>query len=315
MDRVASDVVHADCTLAELGKMQSLNVQEYQATAPPRGATSSGQFKMVDSERAPDGTGVLRQQQKVEAKNGNIGTLSGIVIDDQGQITHFYTRLDKHGSSELFLPVTAVDYVDRSTVYLRLDKHQLESLPPLPVESEKSGDPAHKHMELIARVYDTPTGASEALEQLRQAQQSAEHPINIREAAVLARQGDGPPKVDEKGHTGLGKGAVTGVAAGGLLAMLGPIGLAAGAIAGGAVGGFAGSRINLGFPDAFLHSLQERLQPDHSALVVLVEHDWNQDPQQVHSVLDDAMSQSTLVDTLVQEMLAAEHPAASATTS
>jgi uncharacterized membrane protein len=310
LDPAAIDMVRLDCTRDELGKMQPLSVQEYQQTDP-----KSSRMGIVDSERPPEGTSVLRQTQKVEATNGNIGKLVGIVIDDEGRITHFYTRLDKRGSPELFLPVSAVSYTDRWTVFLLLDKHQLESLPTLPALTNKSGEPVHKHMELVAKVYESPTGASEALEHLRQAQHGAEHPIQIREAVVLVRLGDGPPKVDDKGPSGLGKGAAMGVAAGGLLAMLGPIGLVAGAVAGGAVGGFAGSRIDLGFPDAFLQNLQQRLKPDHSALLLLIEHQPDQDPEQVKSVLEGAISQSTMVDTLVQEMLAAEQTSAPATSS
>jgi uncharacterized membrane protein len=312
LDPASIDVVQLDCTRAELGKMQPLNVQEYGLTAPPK--RGSGTMGLVDSERAPEGTGVLRQTQRVEATNGNIGVLNGVVIDDDARITHFYTRLDRRGSPELFLPASAVSYVDRSTVFLRLDKHQIESLPALPALTDKSGKPAHKHMELVARVYDTPVGASEALDHLRRAQQDAEHPIQIREAAVLVRDGDGPPHVEKTGQSELGKGVAVGVAAGGLLSMLGPIGLVAGAVAGAAVGGFAGSRVDLGFPDAFLRGLQERLKPDHSALVVLIEHEGDHDSAQVHSLLDGAMSHATLVDALVQELLATEQPPDAAAT-
>src|SRR5438045_669656 len=168
LDPSAPNLVHLNCTLEELGKMQPLNVQEIQAAAPSGAHSGSfyghaGGYGVMDSERAPEGTGVLRTEQRVEAKNGNIGKLNGIVIDDQGLITHFYTRLDKRGSPELFLPVSAVSFVDRTTVYLRLDKHQLESLPTLPSETDKSGAPApaHKHMELVARVFDTPPSAAE----------------------------------------------------------------------------------------------------------------------------------------------------------
>jgi uncharacterized membrane protein len=307
VDPTAISVVKLDCTREELAKMQPLNVQEMQQLKA--GSSQSG---VVDSERAPDGTGVLRQDQVVEAKNGKVGKLIGVVVDDAGQITHFYTRLDKHGSSELFLPVSAVFYVDRTTVFLKLDKHQLESLPAVPALTDKSDVAAHKHMELFARVYDSPGGASEAMTQLEQAQQDAQHPIKLREAVVLVRQGDGPPKIEGKGESGTGKGIAKGVAAGGLLAMLGPIGLVAGAVGGGAVGGVIGSRVDLGFPDSFLKGLQEKLKPDHSALIVLVEHDRDQDPAEVRGILEGAMSQSTLVDTLVQDMLAAEQPAVAA---
>lgn len=304
VDPVATNVIRLDCTRDELAKMQSLNVQEYQQLK-----ADSPEFGIVDSERAPDGTGVLRHVQRVEATNGNIGKLIGVLIDEDARITHFYTRLDRRGSPELFLPVSAVSYVDRYSVFLQLDKHQIESLPTLPASTNGSGEPAHKHMELVASVYQTPTGASEALDRLQHVQTGAEHRINVREAAVLVREDDGPARIEDRGPGGGRKGAAVGAAAGGLLGVLGPIGLIAGAVAGGAVGGLAGSRINLGFPDAFLQSLQKRLEPGHSALVVLLEHDRDEDPAEVRSVLESAISQTTLIDTLVQDLLAVEQPA------
>jgi len=130
VDAAATNGIHLDCTLAELGKMQPLNVQEVTTSGGKSSGTAfghAGGYNVEDSERAPDGTGVLRPDQRVEASDGKIGKLSGIAIDDQATITDFYTRLDRHGSPELVLPASAVSYVDRTTVYLLLDKHQLES--------------------------------------------------------------------------------------------------------------------------------------------------------------------------------------------
>ena len=294
VDPSAMHIVHLDCTLSEFEKMQPLNVQELvDPSAGKQGGTvygHAGRYGVMDAERAPDGTGVLRETQRVEATDGVIGTLTGIAIDDTAQITHFYTQLSGRGSPELCLPVSALSYVDRYTVYLRLDKHQVGSLPAVA---------RGESVQLIATFYDAPHGASEALEQLRQA------PIAIREAAVLVREGDSPPKVVDKQQSAQGtrKGAAMGIAAGGMLAALGPIGLVAGAVAGGAVGGLAGSRSGHQLPDTFLGGLEERLKPDQSALVVLIEHDAQQDSDQVRAVLEGAMSHTTLVDTLVQEML------------
>jgi uncharacterized membrane protein len=46
-----------------------------------------------------------------------------------------------------------------------------------------------------------------------------------------------------------------------------------GAAAGAASGGVAAGKIDMGFPDNFLKKLQEGLQPDNSALVILLERD------------------------------------------
>ncbi len=131
VDPAATTAIHLDCTLAELGKMQPLNVQEVTAGGKSSGTTFGhvGRYGVEESERAPDGTGVLRQDQRVEATDGKVGRLSGVAIDDEARITDFYMHLDRHGSPELLLPTSAVSYVDRTTVYLVLDKRQVESQP------------------------------------------------------------------------------------------------------------------------------------------------------------------------------------------
>jgi hypothetical protein len=130
VDPVASIGIRVDCTLAELGKMQPLNVQEVTTGGGKTSGTTFGRaggYTVEDAERAPDGTGVLHPDQRVEASDGKVGKLSGIVINDEARITDFYTRLDRRGSPEVLLPASAVSYVDRTTVYLQLDKQQLQS--------------------------------------------------------------------------------------------------------------------------------------------------------------------------------------------
>ncbi|HEY1293487.1 MAG TPA: hypothetical protein VGJ60_10425 [Chloroflexota bacterium] len=125
----AATTMRLDCTLAELGKMQPLSVQEVTSGGGSGVYGRAGGYSVADSERAPDGTGVLRQDQHVEATDGKVGKLTGVEIDDDARITDFYTRLDRHGSPEVLLPTSAVSYVDRTTVYLVLDKRQVQSSP------------------------------------------------------------------------------------------------------------------------------------------------------------------------------------------
>ena len=127
VDLAATSTMRLDCTLSELGKMQPLNVQEVTTGGSSGAYGRAGGYSVADSERAPDGTGVLRQDQHVEATDGKIGRLTGVAIDDEARITDFYTHLDRHGSAELSLPTSAVSYVDRTTVYLLLDKRQVQS--------------------------------------------------------------------------------------------------------------------------------------------------------------------------------------------
>ena len=75
------------------------------------------------------------------------------------------------------------------------------------------------------------------------------------------------------------------------------------AVIGGGLGAAAGPKIDMGFPDAFLKRLEERLKPGHSALVVLVEHDYAHDLAEALQASDDVIGGQQIVDILVQAML------------
>ena len=83
-DPAGSASVKLDCSLAELAKLPPLSVQELVSSSGGKGSSygRAGDYRVMDSERAPDGTGVLRQDMKVEASNGKVGKLNGILVDD-----------------------------------------------------------------------------------------------------------------------------------------------------------------------------------------------------------------------------------------
>lgn len=89
--------------------------------------------------------------------------------------------------------------------------------------------------------------------------------------AVVEVDANGKPHVHEAGHGG--RGAGIGLAAGGLLGLIGgPVGLLFWAVAGGVVGGFIGKHSGQAIPPEDLKKLATQMNPDTSAILVIAEN-------------------------------------------
>jgi uncharacterized membrane protein len=94
--------------------------------------------------------------------------------------------------------------------------------------------------------------------------------------AVVEQTDKGKVKVHEPGRGGVG--AAIGAAGGGLLALIGgPVGLLAMAAAGGVVGGVAGHYLGRPISKGDLKELGEKLPPDSSAFLLLLEDEYSED--------------------------------------
>ncbi len=128
-------------------------------------------------------------------------------------------------------------------------------------------------IELIVAAFNDDAKAGEALKQLRVLEN--EQLIVLVNAAVMTKDGNGKVSVKETDDIGVGKGALFGAVTGGLIGLLGgPLGVIVGAAAGAATGGVAANKIDMGFPDATLQELRDTLQPDSSAILALIQHQW-----------------------------------------
>lgn len=88
--------------------------------------------------------------------------------------------------------------------------------------------------------------------------------------AVLEVDGKGKSHVTQSGHGG--KGAAVGAGAGVVLSLIGgPAGLLAWALGGALVGGLAGKFMGHGFDSSQLKAIGAGMQPNTSALVVIIE--------------------------------------------
>jgi uncharacterized membrane protein len=315
------------CTVSELDGFQSFTTDEVigQQVIDPREAAWATtyaygygipdiappdlQYMHVQSERIPEGERALRRGTPVSATDGRVGSVSTLVLDDAAVITHFVIDQGRPGSrSQLTLPLSAIDHTDDEGVHLKLSKAALRALPSMPSSGGPLG-PRYQRMELLAKIFDKPDGARRALDYLRGLEHQPGYQIHIREAAVLVRDNDGKPRIEQSSQPSLAKGAAVGAAAGGLLTLLGPLGFVAGAAIGAGLGAAAGPKMDMGFPDAFLKRLEAQLTRGHSALVVMVEHDLAQTLADGLAKYDDVVGGQPWIDTLVQELLV-ETPAA-----
>ncbi len=145
---------------------------------------------------------------------------------------------------------------------------------------------------LIYAVYDSPTGAMNAFQSMQQAQQ--QQVIRMQSYAVISKDANGKVHVQRSNQK---TGTIGGVVIGGLIGALGgPAGVAAGAAAGGITGRAAGEA--LGIPTHDIKAIKDRLEPNTSALLAVVDEQWASDVSrslhqtEARSVLQSKIEQS-----------------------
>jgi hypothetical protein len=91
--------------------------------------------QQADSSISP-GRLAVRRGSRVEATNGPVGTVDEFVVDPaDGGITHLVLRRGHPwGQRDVAIPVSEIDRVRENTVYLRLNKLRIRSLPDVPVQ-------------------------------------------------------------------------------------------------------------------------------------------------------------------------------------
>lgn len=225
----------------------------------------------VEHERIPPGELAVRRGAQVHATDGVIGQVDELLLDPEtGHVTHLVLRQGHlWGKRVLTLPVSAIDDREDETVYLKINKKAIGELPSIPIQLQGEVTDA----ELVIVTYDDTPRAEKALHDLRRfAKQEA---IAVMNVAVLVKDEAGKFSLKETADVSSRRGPIFGAVTGGLIGLLGgPIGAAVGAAAGAAVGSFTAKRIDMGLPDEYFDTLQKKLHPGSSALVVLVKQDW-----------------------------------------
>jgi sporulation protein YlmC with PRC-barrel domain len=93
-------------------------------------------YEPMEYKQIPPGELAVRRGKRVEAKDGYVGSVDEFVVNpENGHITHLVMR-EGHlwGHKDVIIPVSAIGETREDTVFLKLDKHQIESLPTFPVQ-------------------------------------------------------------------------------------------------------------------------------------------------------------------------------------
>jgi hypothetical protein len=89
----------------------------------------------VKNQQIPPGKLAVRRGTNVEAKDGYVGKINEFVVNpENGHINHRMMQ-EGHlwGQKVVILPLSVMGDTREDTVFLKLDKHQVESLPTFPV--------------------------------------------------------------------------------------------------------------------------------------------------------------------------------------
>jgi uncharacterized membrane protein len=283
LDRVSEtghNLIRLNCTCAELANLEPFADVEYRTIEVPHyestGYSGSPYYMPeittipVEHEYIPPGMMAVRPGTLVEATDGAVGQVDELLTNpDTGQITHLVLRQGHlWGQKAVLLPLSFVKKVENETVYLTLDKHTFSNMLAVPVKQYQAQD----NLELIVLTFAQVNTAAEALKALKQVLKKKS--VNVFNAAALAKNAEGETLLKEMADVDTKHGALFGAITGGLIGMLGgPVGAVVGAVAGAASGGAAARWIDMGFPDDYLKSLQDNLQPGSSALVMLAQAD------------------------------------------
>lgn len=326
IDRISETtqtLVRLSCTQDELTNMQPFVETHYvinedradythwtggEVWQEPYATTEGAAYTTVEEEHVPPGDLALHRGLKVEASDGHIGEIGEFLIDSKsGHVTHLVLQ-EGHlwGTSAITLPLSAIDHVEEDTVYLKLTKEAVESLPSIPIKRRRSKKQVEgKNVELIARIFDDPDKANESLEFVQELHK--QKTLKVLHTALLIKDEDGATSVKETGDVDVRGGRIFGAITGGLIGLIGgPVGVVVGALAGAGVGGLAAKRIDLGFSDEFLKNFEENLQPGKVALLVIVEDQWVVKASEALADNEGMIFQQTLTDEMVQQLMEAD---------
>jgi sporulation protein YlmC with PRC-barrel domain len=151
VDRVVEttpDLVRLRCSKSELAAMQPFVETEYHRMDRDTfvGGPYCGWYGWpyvvlatvlmpAKYERVPPGELAVRRGARVKATDGQVGQMDEFLVDPTTRhITHLVVREGRlWGQKDVTIPISEIERAGEDTVYLKLDKHAIESLPAVPV--------------------------------------------------------------------------------------------------------------------------------------------------------------------------------------
>ena len=154
-------------------------------------------------------------------------------------------------------------------------------------------------VELLVAAWPDASAAGEALEALEEAKK--EHLVGIVQAATVVVDADGKLRIKDTKDMGPRKGAVVGGLLGaGLGLITGGVGWLL--LGGGAVGALAAKARDGGLSDTRLRELGERMTPNSSAIVAVVELTWVADVEREFAAIGAAVVREAIEEDLVAQL-------------
>ena len=137
-------LIRLRCTKNELAKIEPFIETHYIQVQRPRyedtpyrlwplAVPKESMAIPVEHEHIPSGELAVHRGARVEATDGDVGRVDEFLVDPaNGHITHLVLR-EGHlwDKKDVAIPVSGIDHIEENTVYLKLDKHTIESLPPV----------------------------------------------------------------------------------------------------------------------------------------------------------------------------------------
>jgi uncharacterized membrane protein len=254
------------------------------------------QYVTVQDQLLPEGEVAILRGMLVEALDGPVGEVGELLIDAATRKVSHFLLMKGHlwGKKEVAIAVSEIDHGDTNTIYLKLDKAGIEQLPSLPL-NRPWNEVYATDLELMVWVYEAGDQGQKALGQAQEL--GKQYAIELLNATLLEKDQKGEMHVreDKQVHS---KGRVAlGIALGGLAGLvIGPVALVAGVIGGAVAGKKSAKKVEVGFSEEKLRSLNDCFAPGGSALILIVEHRWfntlqlemaGTDGQLIHERLSD----------------------------
>jgi len=148
-----ADMIRLSCSTAELEKMDPFIKTRIIENKEPARNAGGGYYGMgtfyylpcdtpdvtvrtfVEQQQIPPGELAVSRGTRVEATDGYVGKVDEFVVNpENGHITHLVMR-EGHlwGQKDVIIPISATGDTREDTMFLKLNKHQVESLPTFPV--------------------------------------------------------------------------------------------------------------------------------------------------------------------------------------
>jgi sporulation protein YlmC with PRC-barrel domain len=141
------NLIRLDCKIDELNQMQAFVEREFIPIEYPGMSYSmlwpydapEFPFMILEHERVPANELSIRRSAEVMATDGRVGRVDEFLIEPESEeITHLVLR-EGHlwGQKDITIPISQIDRIEKDTVYLKVDKSYIESLPAIPIRKRE----------------------------------------------------------------------------------------------------------------------------------------------------------------------------------